>query len=61
MHVSLRRAQILLWADENRVGGKLSDIAIAEQLHIHTNTVYLVRKTFAKKRDYSLLLNENRD
>ncbi|ASA19463.1 helix-turn-helix domain-containing protein [Paenibacillus donghaensis] len=46
---SLRRAQILLWADENRVGGKLSDMTIAEQLHIHTNTVYLVRKTFSEK------------
>ncbi|BCG56763.1 hypothetical protein PUR_41760 [Paenibacillus sp. URB8-2] len=46
---SLRRAQILLWADENRVGGKLSDTTIAEQLHIHTNTVYLVRKTFSEK------------
>lgn len=45
----IRRAQILLWADENRTGGKLSDITIAEQLHIHTNTVYLIRKTFAER------------
>ncbi|MBT2290223.1 helix-turn-helix domain-containing protein [Paenibacillus albidus] len=43
---SLRRAQILLWADENRPDGKLTDVEIAKQLHIHTNTVYLVRKTF---------------
>ncbi|NQX46947.1 IS630 family transposase [Paenibacillus tritici] len=44
---SLRRAQILLWADENRLDGKLTDVEIAKQLHIHTNTVYLVRKSFA--------------
>jgi transposase len=36
-----------LWADENRLDGKLTDVEIAKQLHIHTNTVYLVRKSFA--------------
>ena len=45
---SLRKARILLWADENRAGDKLSDNTIAEQLHIHTNTVHWVRKTFAQ-------------
>jgi transposase len=46
---SIRRAQILLWADENRPGGKLKDTEIAERLHVHTNTVHLVRKVFSEQ------------
>ncbi|MBN3527213.1 helix-turn-helix domain-containing protein [Paenibacillus apiarius] len=46
---SLRRAQILLWADENRDGGKLSDIEIAQRLNILTNSMYLVRKRYAEQ------------
>ncbi|WP_036734862.1 helix-turn-helix domain-containing protein [Paenibacillus zanthoxyli] len=46
---ALRRAQILLWADEYRRGGKLSDVEIAERLNVHTNTVHLVRKRFAEQ------------
>lgn len=46
---SIRRAQILLGADENRPEGKLMDTEIAERLHIHTNTVHLVRKAFAER------------
>lgn len=45
---SIRRAQILLGADANRPEGKLGDKEIAERLHIHTNTVHLVRKSFAE-------------
>jgi transposase len=46
---SIRRAQILLWADENRPEGKLKDKEIAERLKIHLNTVHLVRKTFVEQ------------
>lgn len=46
---SIRRAQILLWADENRPEGKLKDKEIAQQLQIHTNTVHLVRKCFVEQ------------
>jgi len=46
---SIRRAQILLWADENRSEGKLKDKEIAERLQIQFNTVHLVRKTFVEQ------------
>lgn len=46
---SLRRAQILLWADENSSDGRLSDVEIARRLQVHTNTVHLVRKRFAEQ------------
>lgn len=46
---SIRRAQILLWADEHRPEGKLKDKEIAERLQIHTNTVHLVRKRFVEQ------------
>ncbi|GBF77332.1 helix-turn-helix domain-containing protein [Paenibacillus sp. 598K] len=46
---SIRRAQILLWADENRSEGKLRDKEIAQRLEIHTNTVHLVRKRFVEE------------
>lgn len=46
---SMRRAQILLWADENRAEGKLKDKEIAQRLQIHTNTVHLVRKRFVEQ------------
>lgn len=46
---SIRRAQILLGADENRPEGKLTDTEIAKQLHLHLNTVQLVRKSFAQR------------
>lgn len=44
---AIRRAHILLMADENRVGGKLIDREIAQRLNTHTNTVYSTRKAYA--------------
>ncbi|WP_273386912.1 helix-turn-helix domain-containing protein [Cohnella zeiphila] len=46
---SIRRAQILLAADENRLGGCLKELEIAERLQVHINTVYNVRKAYADK------------
>ncbi|MFK4472567.1 hypothetical protein ABH897_002291 [Paenibacillus sp. RC73] len=46
---SIRRAQILLWADEQYPIGKMKDLEIAKQLQVHTNTVHLVRKMFAQQ------------
>ena len=43
---AIRRAQILLAADENRPGGTLKEMEIAERLQIHVNTVYAVRKAY---------------
>lgn len=45
----IQRAHILLSADENRPGGKLTDSNIAKELYIHTGTVYKVRKSFTEK------------
>lgn len=46
---SIRRAQILLAADENRPGGCLKEVEIAERLQVHVNTVYHVRKAYADR------------
>jgi transposase len=43
---TIRRAQVLLAADENRAGGTLTEREIAERLQINANTVYAVRKAF---------------
>ncbi|MEF3306293.1 IS630 family transposase [Paenibacillus sp. GYB003] len=46
---SIRRALILLAADENRPGGCLKELEIAERMQVHVNTVYNVRKAYAKQ------------
>ncbi len=46
---SIRRAHILLLADEHRPGGKMKDNAIADQLHVHVNTILNIRKTYMKQ------------
>jgi hypothetical protein len=43
---AIRRAQILLAADENRPGGSLKEREIAERMQVHVNTVYAVRKAY---------------
>jgi hypothetical protein len=42
----IRHAQILLWSDVDREGGRLSGREIAERLGMHTNSVDRVRKRF---------------
>jgi hypothetical protein len=42
----IRRAQVLLWSDVNREGGRLSSREIAEQLGMHDNSVDRIRKQF---------------
>jgi len=46
---AIRRAQILLTADENRPGGSLKELEIAERTQVHVNTVYTVRKAYAEQ------------
>lgn len=45
----IRRAQILLAADENRPGGTLKEMEIAERMQVHVNTVYAVRKAYNER------------
>jgi len=44
---AIRRAQVLLAADENRPGGSLKELEIADRVQVHVNTVYSVRKAYA--------------
>lgn len=46
---TIRRAHILLLADENRPGGKIKDETIASQLQVHMNTVLNVRKAYTQQ------------
>jgi transposase len=43
---TIRRAQVLLAADQNRSGGTLTEREIAERLDVNTNTIYAVRKAY---------------
>jgi hypothetical protein len=42
----IRHAQILLWSDGNREGGRLSSREIAERLGMHDNSIDRIRKRF---------------
>jgi transposase len=42
----IRHAQVLLWSDGNRPGGRLTRDEIAERLGMHVNTVDRLRKRF---------------
>jgi transposase len=42
----IRHAQVLLWSDVNREGGRLSSREIAERLGMHDNSVDRIRKRF---------------
>jgi transposase len=46
---AIRRAHILLAADENREGGPLKEREIAERLGVHPNTVYAIRKGYTER------------
>jgi hypothetical protein len=43
----IRHAQVLLWSDEGRGGGRLTAREIGSRLGMHVNTVDRVRKKFA--------------
>jgi transposase len=43
----IRHAQVLLWSDVGREGGRLSSREIGERLDMHVNTVDRIRKRFA--------------
>src|SRR5215204_3230358 len=42
----IRHAQVLLWSDVEREGGRLSSREIAQRLDMHENTVDRIRKRF---------------
>lgn len=42
----IRHAQVLLWSDVNRPGGRLSSREIADRLGMHDNSVDRIRKRF---------------
>ncbi len=46
---AIRRAQILLAADENRPDGPLKELEIAERTQVHVNTIRAVRKAYAEQ------------
>jgi len=46
---AIRRANVLVLADENRAGGRLKEGEIAEQMQIHLNTVYAIRKRYVEQ------------
>lgn len=46
---AIRRAQILLAADENRQGGCLKEQEVSERTQVHVNTIRTVRKAFAEQ------------
>lgn len=45
---AIRRASILLAADENDAGGGKSEAEIAELFHVHLNTVHTTRKQYSE-------------
>ena len=45
----IRRAQVLLWSDVEREGGRLSSREIGERLGMHDNTVDRIRKQFVRE------------
>jgi transposase len=57
----IRHAQILLWSDGNREGGRLSSSAIAERLDMHKNTVDRVRKRFVLEGEQPALNRKVRE
>lgn len=51
----IRRAQVLLWSDVNRAGGRLSSREIAERLGLHDNSVDRIRKQFVQEGEAAAL------
>ncbi len=57
----IRHAQILLWSDVNRDGGRLSSREIAERLEMHVNTVDRIRKRFVLEGEQPALNRKVRE
>lgn len=51
----IRRAQVLLWSDVNRDGGRLSSREIGERLGLHVNSVDRIRKQFVQEGEAAAL------
>lgn len=56
----IRHAHILLLADQDRPGGPLSDVAIADRLGMHVNTVARIRKRFVTAGEQPALERKKR-
>lgn len=57
----IRRAQVLLWSDVNREGGRLSSREIGERLGMHDNSVDRIRKQFVLEGEDSTLNRKVRE
>ena len=57
----IRRAQVLLWSDVNRDGGRLSSREIAERLGMHDNSVDRIRKQFVQEGEAAALERKVRE
>lgn len=57
----IRRAQVLLWSDVNREGGRLSSREIAERLGMHDNSVDRIRKQFVQEGEVAVLERKVRE
>lgn len=57
----IRRAQVLLWSDANREGGRLSSREIAERLGMHDNSVDRIRKRFVLEGEGAALERKTRE
>jgi transposase len=56
----IRHAQILLWSDGNREGGRLSSREIGERLGMHDNSVDRIRKRFVLEGEQPALERKQR-
>jgi len=57
----IRHAQILLWSDGHRDGGRLSSREIAERLNLHDNSVNRIRKRFVLEGEAPALERKPRE
>lgn len=57
----IRRAQVLLWSDVNREGGRLSSREIGERLGMHDNSVDRIRKQFVQQGEAAALERKVRE
>jgi transposase len=57
----IRHAQILLWSDGNREGGRLSSREIGERLKMHDNSVDRIRKRFVLEGEQPALERKPRE
>jgi hypothetical protein len=57
----IQHAQILLWSDLDREGGRLSSREIAERLDMHDNTVDRIRKRFVLEGEGAALCRKVRE